>query len=59
MELLGLSAREIAAGVKAKKFTAEEAVRASIERIKRYDKKYNAIVALCEEEAVASAKRVD
>ncbi|WP_281678645.1 Asp-tRNA(Asn)/Glu-tRNA(Gln) amidotransferase subunit GatA [Synergistes jonesii] len=59
MELLGLSAREIAAGVKAKKFTAEEAARASIERIKRYDKKYNAIVALCEEEAVASAKRVD
>lgn len=59
MELTGLSARETASAVKAKKITAVEAARACIERIKKYDKKYNAIVTLCEEEALADAKRID
>ncbi|MCD8392535.1 MAG: hypothetical protein LUB57_04820 [Cloacibacillus porcorum] len=56
MEFHKLSAREIAAGVKEKKFTAEEVTRAAIERIKKYDKKYNSLVAVCEERAVADAK---
>ena len=59
MEFHKLSAREIAAGVKEKKFTAEEVTRAAIERIKKYDKKYNSLVAVCEERAVADAKKID
>ena len=58
MEFHKLSAREIAAGVKEKKFTAEEVTRAAIERIKKYDKKYNSLVAVCEERAVADAKKI-
>ena len=59
MEFHKLSAREIAAGVREKKFTAEEVARCVIERIKKYDKKYNSIVTLCEERAVAEAKKID
>ena len=59
MEFHKLSAREIAAGVKEKKFTAEEVTRAAIERIKKYDKKYNSLVTVCEERAVADAKKID
>ena len=59
MEFHKLSAREIAAGVREKKFTAEEVARGALERIKKYDKKYNSIVTLCEERAVAEAKKID
>ena len=59
MEFHKLSAREIAAGVKEKKFTAEEVTRAAFERVKKYDKKYNSLVTLCEERASADAKKVD
>ncbi|MEG1602058.1 MAG: Asp-tRNA(Asn)/Glu-tRNA(Gln) amidotransferase subunit GatA [Cloacibacillus sp.] len=59
MDFQKLSAREIAAGVKAGKFTAVEAARDAIERIKKYDKKYNSIVTLCEERAMAEAEAID
>ena len=59
MDFHKLSAREIADGVKNKKFTAEEVTRAAIERIKKYDKKYNIIPTLCEEDAIHDAKKID
>ena len=59
MEFHKLSACEIARGVKEKRFTAEEVARESIERIKTLDKKYNSVVTLCEDEALAAARRVD
>lgn len=59
MEFHKLSVREIAAGIKDKKFTSEEVTRSVIERIKKYDGKYNAFVCLCEDEAIASAKKID
>ena len=59
MEFHKLSACEIARGVKEKRFTAEEVARESIERIKTLDKKYNSVVTLCEEQALAAARRVD
>ena len=59
MEFHKMSAREIARGVKEKRFTAEEVARESIERIKTLDKKYNSVVTLCEDEALAAARRVD
>ena len=59
MEFHKLSACEIARGVKEKRFTAEEVARESIERIKTLDKKYNSVVTLCEDEALAAARRID
>ena len=59
MEFHKLSACEIARGVKEKRFTAEEVARESIERIKTLDKKYNSVVTLCEEQALAAARRID
>ncbi len=54
-----MTAREIAAGVKNKEFTSEEVVRDSLARIKKFDKKYNSIVTVCEEDAIAAARAVD
>ena len=59
MEFHKLSACEIARGVKEKRFTAEEVARESIERIKTLDKKYNSVVTLCEEQALAAARKID
>ncbi|MDO5116506.1 MAG: Asp-tRNA(Asn)/Glu-tRNA(Gln) amidotransferase subunit GatA [Synergistaceae bacterium] len=59
MEFHKLSAREIASGVKEGRFTAEEVVLAAIERVKKYDGKYNSIVTLCEDEATAAAVKAD
>ena len=59
MEFHKMSAREIARGVKEKRFTAEEVARESIERIKTLDKKYNSVVTLCEEQALAAARRIE
>lgn len=59
MEFHKLSAKETAAGVIEKRFSAEDAARAAIERIKKYDGKFNSIVTLCEEEAIQKAREVD
>ena len=54
-----MTAREIAAGVKAGRFTAEEAARDAIERIKKYDVKYHSMLTVCEEQAIADARAID
>lgn len=59
MDFHKMTAREIAAGVKARRFTAEEVARAAIERIKKFDKKFNSIVTLREELAIADARKID
>ncbi len=59
MEFCKLSAAEIAEGVRGKKWTAAEVLEASLERIKKYDGKINAVVTLCEETARKEAAEVD
>ncbi|MDO4988182.1 MAG: Asp-tRNA(Asn)/Glu-tRNA(Gln) amidotransferase subunit GatA [Synergistes sp.] len=59
MDFSKLSAIETARGIKDGRFTAEEAALAAIDRIKKYDKKYNAVVTLCEENAIAQAREID
>ena len=59
MDFYKLSAREIANGVRNGRFKSEEVVSALLERIKKYDKKYNAVVTLCEETAHKQAQAVD
>lgn len=59
MEFYKLSAREIADGIHAKKWTAAEVLDSLISRIKKYDKKFNAVVTLCEDYARKEAARVD
>lgn len=59
MNFCKLTVREIAEGVKAKRWTAEDVVKAHIERIKKYDKDINAVVTLCEESALNAARTVD
>ena len=59
MDFYKLSVVEIAEGVRASKWTAEEVAKAHIERIKKYDGKINSVVLLCEEIALEQAKAVD
>ena len=59
MDFFRLSAREIASGVAAKKWSAEAVVRSHLERIKACDGVINAVVTLCEESAIADARKVD
>lgn len=59
MEFHKISACEIASGVINKKWTAEEVTAYFISRIKNYDKKINAVVTLCEEDALCRARAID
>jgi aspartyl-tRNA(Asn)/glutamyl-tRNA(Gln) amidotransferase subunit A len=59
MDFYKLSARQIADGIREKKWTAEEVLDAQLARIKKFDDKINAVVTLCEEKAHADARAVD
>ena len=59
MEFYKLRAKEIAEGVRCKKWTASEVLEAQLERIKKYDAKINAVVTLCEAKARKEAAEVD
>ncbi|MFA6007747.1 MAG: amidase family protein, partial [Candidatus Shapirobacteria bacterium] len=54
-----LTLSEAREGLKSKKFSAEDLVKACFDRIKSVDKKLNAFVTMCEEEALKQAKSVD
>lgn len=54
-----LSAKEIADGVRSRKWTASEVLEAHLARIKQYDGELNAVVTLCEDMARAQAVAVD
>lgn len=58
-DFCALTAKEIADGVRAKKWSAAEVVEAHISRIKQYDHEINAVVTLCEEYARDKARKVD
>ena len=59
MDFYRLSAKEIADGVRGGRFKAVDVLSALVERVKKYDAKYNAVVLLCEEEAMNEARAVD
>ena len=59
MDFYKLSANEIAEGVKNGSFKSEDVLTALLQRIKKYDGKYNAVVTLCEETAYKQARAVD
>ncbi len=59
MDFCKLSAHEIASGVLSKKWSAEEVLKAHLERIKKNDGKINSIVTLCEENALKDAREID
>jgi len=54
-----LSARDIAAGVRSKKFTATEVAKAALERAHAVDPKVRAFVTILDDAALAAAKKVD
>lgn len=58
MDISLLSVKEIATGVKDKKFSAEEVTKAFLQRITTFDKKVNAFITL-NEHSVAAAKKID
>ena len=59
MDFCKLSAHEIASRVLSKKWSAEEVLKAHLERIKKNDGKINSIVTLCEENALKDAREID
>lgn len=59
MDLKGLTIRQASEGLRAKKFSSEELVRASIERIGLMDGDINAFVTVDEDGAFATARQVD
>ena len=59
MELHEMTAREIADGVRAKRFGAEEVARACLARIGQYEKRVNACITVAEEHALERARAVD
>ncbi len=50
---------ELAAGLKAGKFTSEELTRAFLDRIKAHDDRLNSYISVCEEPALAQAREAD
>ncbi len=58
-ELIALSARDMAAGIRDKKFSSEELVAAHIARNEAFNPKINAVVAMRAEEALAEARAAD
>ncbi len=59
MDFVRMTACEIAAGVKAKDFSALEVANAHIARIEKYDSRINACVTRCFERAVEKARGID
>src|SRR5207237_967466 len=55
----GLTARQIAEGVRNKSFTATEVTRAALERAHRLDPKIKAFVTILDDAALVAARRVD
>lgn len=58
-ELIFLSASELAAGIKAKKFTSEQVVSAYINHIESLNPKLNSIVTLDKENAITKSQEAD
>ena len=58
-DLNKLTLSEARKGLKSKKFTPTDLVQSCLDRIKSFDKKLNAFVTLCDEEALKQAKTAD
>lgn len=58
-DLNKLTLSEARKGLKSKKFTPTDLVQSCLDRIKLFDKKLNAFVTLCDEEALKQAKNAD
>ena len=59
MEINKLTAAEAREGLKKKKFTSKELVRACFNRIKKVDEEIKAFITLCEKEALDEARQAD
>lgn len=59
MDFCKLTAREIADGVRSRKWTAAEVLEAHLTRVKACDREINAVVTICEDYARDRAKKVD
>lgn len=58
-DLAWLSVAELAALIRSRQVTSEELVRLSLDRLRRHDPTLRAVVAWCDERALASARRAD
>ncbi len=58
-ELAFLSATDIAAGIRARKFGCEEILRHYLDRVDRYDEALNALVVDVREQAIEEARAAD
>src|SRR5574344_504093 len=58
-DLNKLTLSEAREGLKTKKFSATDLVKACFDRIKSVDKKLNAFVTLCEQDALKQAETID
>ena len=59
MEIYELTAREVADGIKAKKFSAEDAARACLGRLSSLERHLNACITVMDDLAVAKAREID
>jgi len=59
MKLNELSIKQAKEGLRTKKFSSEELTRACLDEIKKRDKNLNAFITICENEALADAKKAD
>ncbi|MDP4143598.1 MAG: Asp-tRNA(Asn)/Glu-tRNA(Gln) amidotransferase subunit GatA [Bacillota bacterium] len=59
MEVSKMTVEEIRSGIREKKFTSEEVVKAIFEKIKQEEPKVDAFLTLCEEDALRQARIVD
>lgn len=59
MDLNQLTIKEAQEGLRSKKFSSVELTKACLEQIKKLEKKVNAFVTVCENEALESAKKAD
>ena len=59
MEIHELTALETARAIREKKFSAADAARASLERLKKYDGQVNACITVLEESSISRAEEID
>lgn len=59
MNLNQITIKEANKGLKSKKFSSFELVKACLEQIKKHDKNLNAFITVCEKEAFEQAKKAD
>lgn len=59
MFLNQLTIQEAQEGLRKKKFSSVELTKACLQQIKKYDKKINAFITVCEEQALAQAEKSD